>query len=108
MKLKVAAIAGVGLLVTIGVPAGLQVAGIEWAGFLNKKVEQNRTEVLKESQSWTDGKRRELNNLYLQYQSADVAGKVGIANVVRDAFAAEDTTGYPQHLQAFLVEVKAR
>jgi hypothetical protein len=50
----------------------------------------------------------QLNNLYLDYQTADNAGKVGIANATRDIFASVDTNDYPAHLQEFLREVKAR
>jgi hypothetical protein len=46
--------------------------------------------------------------LYLDYQTADSAGRIGIANATRDIFASVDTTDYPKHLQEFLREVKAR
>lgn len=79
-----------------------------WAGFIGKHREALRTGILKESQAWTDGKRNELNRLYLEYQKADTPGRIGISNVVRDSFAAEDTVSYPTHLQTFLTEVGAR
>lgn len=82
--------------------------GLHWAGFLGKESEKLRTGILKESQAWTDGKRNELNRLYLEYQKADNAGRIGISNVVRDAFAAEDIGAYPAHLQTFLTQVGAR
>lgn len=77
-------------------------------GFFNAEIEGQRTKVFKESQAYTDGMRNELNGLYLQYQSANTSGRVGIAAVVRDKFASVDTNNYPQHLQTFLYEVGAR
>jgi hypothetical protein len=50
----------------------------------------------------------QLNNLFLEYQKADTAGKIGISNVVRDVFAGVDTADFPPHLQQFLVTVGAR
>jgi hypothetical protein len=82
--------------------------GIYVNGFFNAERESQRTRVLKESQAYTDGMRTQLNNLYLEYQKADTAGKVGIANATRDIFAAVDTSDYPAHLQTFLVQVGAR
>ena len=95
----VAGVVGLGLL-TWG--------GIYVNGFFNAEREAQRTKVLKQSQAYTDGMRTQLNNLYLDYQKADTAGKTGIANATRDMFAAVDTTGYPQHLQTFLTQIGAR
>ena len=95
----VAGIVGLGLL-TWG--------GIYVNGFFNAEREAQRTNVLKESQAYTDGMRTQLNNLYLEYQKADSAGKVGIANATRDMFASVDTTEYPAYLQTFLYQVGAR
>jgi hypothetical protein len=95
----VAGIVGLGLL-TWG--------GIYVNGFFNAEREAQRTNVLKESQAYTDGMRTQLNNLYLEYQKADSAGKVGIANATRDMFASVDTTEYPDYLQTFLYQVGAR
>ncbi len=94
-----AAVIGLGLL-TWG--------GIYVNGFFNAEREAQRTKVLKQSQAYTDGMRTQLNNLYLEYQKADTAGKMGIANATRDIFAAVDTNGYPAHLQSFLTQVGAR
>lgn len=95
----VAAIVGIGLL-TWG--------GIHVNGFFNAEREAQRTRVLKESQAYTDGMRTQLNNLYLEYQKVDAAGKIGIANATRDMFAAVDTMDYPDHLQTFLRQIGAR
>jgi hypothetical protein len=95
----VAGIVGLGLL-TWG--------GIYVNGFFNAEREAQRTNVLKESQAYTDGMRTQLNNLYLEYQKADSAGKVGIANATRDMFASVDTADYPDYLQTFLYQVGAR
>jgi len=97
--IAVAAAVGLGLL-TWG--------GIYVNGFFNAAREAQRTNVLKESQAYTDGMRTQLNNLYLEYQKADNAGKMGIANATRDIFAAVDTTDYPAYLQTFLTQVGAR
>lgn len=82
--------------------------GIYVNGFFNAEREAQRTKVFKESQAHTDGMKLQLNNLYMEYQKADDAGKIGIANATRDIFAAVDTTDYPEHLQAFLTKVMAR
>lgn len=82
--------------------------GIHVNGFFNAEREQQRTRVLKESQAYTDGMRNQLNNLYLEYQKADTAGKMGIANATRDMFAAVDTADYPDYLQSFLRQTGAR
>ena len=102
LKITVIAIAGV---VGLGL---LTWGGIYVNGFFNAEREAQRTKVLKQSQAYTDGMRTQLNNLYLDYQKADTAGKMGIANATRDIFASVDTTGYPQHLQTFLTQVGAR
>jgi hypothetical protein len=94
-----AAVIGLGLL-TWG--------GIYVNGFFNAEREAQRTKVFQESQAYNDGMKLQLNNLYLDYQTADAAGKVGIANATRDIFASVDTNDYPAHLQEFLREVKAR
>jgi hypothetical protein len=94
-----AAVIGLGLL-TWG--------GIYVNGFFNAELEAQRTNVLKESQAYTDGMRTQLNNLYLEYQKADTAGKMGIANATRDMFASVDTADYPDYLQTFLRQTGAR
>ena len=94
-----AAVIGLGLL-TWG--------GIYVNGFFNAEREAQRTKVFQESQAYNDGMKLQLNNLYLDYQTADNAGKIGIANATRDIFASVDTNDYPAHLQEFLREVKAR
>lgn len=101
---KLAAYA-VGGVVALGL---LTWGGIYVNGFFNAEREAQRTKVLKESQAYTDGMRTQLNNLYLEYQKADSAGRVGIANATRDMFASVDTTGYPAYLQSFLNQVGAR
>ena len=102
VKLGLYAVAGiVGLgMITWG--------GIYVTGFFNAEREAQRTRVFKESQAYTDGMRNQLNDLYLEYQKADTAGRIGIANVVRDTFASVDTASYPAHLQTFLRETGAR
>lgn len=97
--LGTAAIVGLGLL-TWG--------GIYVNGFFDAAREAQRTKVFQESQAHTDGMKLQLNNLYMEYQKADTAGKIGIANATRDIFASVDTTDYPKHLQNFLLEVQAR
>ena len=97
--LGTAAIFGLGLL-TWG--------GIYVNGFFDAEREAQRNKVFQESQSHTDGMKLQLNNLYMEYQKADTAGKIGIANATRDIFASVDTTDYPKHLQNFLLEVQAR
>jgi len=82
--------------------------GLHWAGFLGKAREQIRHDIFKESQAHRDGMKNELNRLYVAYQSADTAGKIGISNAVRDQFASVDTADYPAHLQSFLSQVGAR
>lgn len=96
-----------GILAVIGLCL-LVWGGIYLNGFFNAEREAQRTKVFQESQAYTDGMKLQLNNLYLQYQAADVVGKNGIANATRDIFAGVDTSNYPQHLQQFLNEVKAR
>jgi hypothetical protein len=99
LLLGVAAIAGLALLAWGGIPVNR---------YFQTQAEITRTQVMKESQSHVNGMKLQLNNLYLEYQKSDTAGKIGIANVTRDTFASEDTTAYPQHLQDFLRQVKAR
>lgn len=82
--------------------------GIYVNGFFNAEREAQRTKVFQESQAYNDGMKLQLNNLYLDYQNADSAGRIGIANATRDIFASVDTNDYPDHLQQFLREVKAR
>lgn len=94
-----AAVIGIGLL---------SWGGIYVNGFFNAEREAQRNKVFKESQAYTDGMKTQLNNLYLDYQKADSAGRIGIANATRDMFASVDTNDYPQHLQNFLRDVKAR
>jgi hypothetical protein len=95
----VASVVGLGLL-TWG--------GIYVNGYFNSERERMRTKVFEESQAYTHGMKTQLNNMYLEYQKADSAGKMGIANAVRDVFAAVDTADYPAHLQTFLSQVGAR
>ena len=99
------------LLVVVGgiVAIGLMTwGGIYVKGFFDAEREAQRTKVFKESQAYNDGMKLQLNNLYLEYQKADSAGRIGIANAVRDTFASVDTNDYPTHLQQFLNSVGAR
>tara|TARA_R110000765_G_scaffold404191_1_gene500362 strand:- start:546 stop:926 length:381 start_codon:yes stop_codon:yes gene_type:complete len=98
-------LAGVGGI--IGLMA-LSYFGLHWSGFLGAEREAIRTSIIKNSQAYTDGKRNELNRLYLEYQKADGAGRIGISNATRDMFAAVDTSGYPAHLQQCLSTTGAK
>lgn len=102
VKITTAGIAGI-----LGLMA-VSYFGLKWAGFLGVEREAIRTNIIKESQAYTDGKRNELNRLYLEYQKADSVGRIGISNATRDMFAAVDTSGYPSHLQQFLTETGAK
>lgn len=94
--------------------AGLVILGlVSWGGiyvggFFNAEIEGQRTKVFHESQSYTDGMRNEANDLFLAYQTATAAGKVGIAAVTRDKFASVNTSGYPEHIQNFFRVTGAR
>lgn len=96
---------GLGSLLAFG---ALSYGGLHWAGFLGKAGEQIRHDIFKESQAYRDGMKNELNRLYVSYQSADQAGRIGISNAVRDQFASVDTADFPPHLQSFLSQVGAR
>lgn len=100
-------------LTLIGAAAVVGLGLLTWGsiyvnGYFNSIREEQRTRVLKESQAYTDGMRNQLNNMYLEYNKADVAGRIGITNAVRDMFASVDTSDYPAHLQQFLTTVGAR
>lgn len=86
----------------------LAVGGAYFTGYLNQIREGQRTKVNQESFAYQRGMQNELNELYLQYQSADVPGRIGIKNVVMSRFGSIDTSEYEPHLQQFLVEVGAR
>ena len=100
--------------IVAGVAAFLLITwgAIHIGGFFSAESEGMRNKVFKQSQSYNDGMRNELNDLFLQYNKAkaanDTAGMMGIKSVTRDKFSAVDTTGYPEHLQSFLVETGAR
>lgn len=81
---------------------------LQWGGVLGVASEQIRHDIIKESQAWRDGKARDLSRLCLEHSRADQAGKIGIANAIRDQFAAEDTSNVPAHLQSCLFETGAR
>lgn len=99
---------GIGGVAAIAGLMALSYGGLHWSGFLGAEREAIRTTIIKESQAYTDGKRNELNRLYLEYQKADNAGRIGISNATRDMFAAVDTSDYPAHLQAFLIQTGAK
>lgn len=97
--------------IVIGSVVGLGLltwGGIYVGGFFDAEREKMRTKVFEESQAYTHGMKNELNDLYLQYNTADNVGRQGISAVVRDKFASVDTTDYPVHLQTFLQTVGAR
>lgn len=98
---------GIGIAAVVGLGL-ITWGGIYVNGFFNSEREAQRTKVFKESQAYTDGMRGQLNNLYLDYQKADTAGRMGIANATRDMFASVDTATYPAHLQTFLSQIGAR
>lgn len=97
-----AAIAGI-----VGLMA-LSYFGLQWSGFLGAEREAIRTNILQESQAWEDGKRNDLNRMYLEYQKSDSAGRMGIKHAVADQFASVDTSEFPPHLQSFLSEIGVR
>lgn len=82
--------------------------GLQWAGFLGKEREQIRRDIFENSQAFVHGKRNDLNRMCLEFDKADGAGRTGIANAIRDQFAAVDTSDYPTHLQSCLVAAGAR
>lgn len=77
-------------------------------GIFDAAREDQRTKVFEQSKSYKQGMRSELNRLYLEYQKADTAGRIGIANVVRDQYAPVDTADYKPHLQQFLAQIGAK
>ena len=96
----------------IGVIAGVLVAilfvtwgGIYVKGFFSKQVETQRAKVHENSLAYQRGLRDELNQLYLQYISADSTGKIAIKSVVLSKFGPVDTSDFPQHLQQFLFDI---
>ena len=98
---------GYGIIGLVALGA-VTLGGIYANGYFNQVREGQRTKVNQESFAYQRGMQNELNRLYLDYQSADVQGRIGIKNVVLSRFGSVDTSGYDAHLQQFLVEVGAR
>lgn len=99
----------ISIAVAIFVGLGLVTwGGIYINGFFNTEREAQRTKVLQESFAYQRGMQDELNQLYLQYQSADTNERIGIRAVVRDKFGVVDTNSYPDYLQTFLNQVRTR
>ncbi len=94
---------GIGLaIVAIVSLMALSYGGLYWAGFLGAKREAIRTEIHRESQSYTDGMRIELGRIKMEYDKADSAGRIGIKAHVQDTYSRVDTANYPDHLKSFL------
>ena len=74
---------------------------ISWSYF-GKWAEDIRHDIQKESVAYRDGMKLRLGDLMVAYQSADAAGKVGIAQIVRHEFSQLDTSDFPPHLREFL------
>ena len=58
--------------------------------------------VFHNSQPYTDGMARDLDNLCRDYQQSDDAGKVAIAETIRHRFAGYDRNQLPIYLQQCL------
>lgn len=99
--------AKVGLYVVAGIVAlGLLTwGGIYVNGFFNAEREKMRHNVVGQSLSYQKGLRNELNDLYLQYRSADSDGRSTIKAVVRSKFGSENVKDLPQHLEQFLTQM---
>ena len=100
-------VVAIGIVSVVGIGL-LTWSGIYVTGFFNAEREAQRTNVVQESFAYQRGMQDELNDLFLQYNTAEPSGQIGIRAVVRDRFGTVDTTEYPAHLQTFLSQLGER
>jgi hypothetical protein len=85
---------------------GLSYYGLQMAGYFQPKYEQVRRNVFMESQAYNDGMMRDLQNLQLEYQRTDDAGKAIIRSAVLHRLAAYDPNRLPADLRDFYFQLK--
>lgn len=64
--------------------------------------ESIRSDIQRESFSYTQGNMNNLQQMINDYNTADAAGKQAIVSGVRAQYGSVDTSEYPAHLRDFL------
>lgn len=83
----------------------LQSAGMISYNFFGKWQEEIRHDIQTESTTYRLGLQRNLDQMYIQYNGADSAGKAGIIASVKHQYSqvsSDQIAEYPQYLKDFL------
>ena len=77
-----------GLVLVVAIGLGLDLLGLNWLKFIGPRRQNIRTEIFRETRSYTESKMQDLARFRLQYIRADSSQeKVAIASTVRVMFA---------------------
>lgn len=101
MAYALLAICSIGALVFF-----INILGFTNYSFFAPKVEQVRFDTFKQSQSYNDGMLRDLQELQLQYTTANTDQKVMLKAIVLHRFSVYQIDKLPLDLQSFYYSIK--
>jgi hypothetical protein len=100
--------AGIGALVLfLAVIFGLNMFGFVNYSFFAPKYRQVDAEVFKQSEQYNDGMIRDLENLQMQYMSANTDQKAALKDIIIHRFSVYDTNKLPPNLFNFYTDLRS-
>jgi hypothetical protein len=91
----------------IGLIVGGPLVQLKLSQYFSPAFEQVRYDVQKNSQTYNDGMIRDIDNAYIQYQTATPEGKQALRAVILHKLSMYDTARLPVHLQNFYHSLSA-
>jgi hypothetical protein len=96
-----------GVLMAIVLVFGLSYGGYEMYRFFAPKYRAVDAEVFKESEQYNAGMIRDLENLQMQYMSANPDQKAALKDIIIHRFSVYDVNRLPSNLFAFYTDLKS-
>ena len=100
-------LAGIGgLILLLALVFGLNLFGLANYSFFAPKYRAVENQVFKESEQYNDGMIRDLQNLQMEYMSADQAHKDALRSIIIHRFSVYDQNRLPADLWNFYQQLK--
>ena len=101
-------LAGIGgLILLLALVFGLNLFGLANYSFFAPKYRAVENQVFKESEQYNDGMIRDLQNLQMEYMSADQAHKDALRSIIIHRFSVYDQNRLPADLWNFYQQLKS-
>ena len=97
----------VGLVLFLALCFGLNLFGLANYSFFAPKYRAVENKVFKESEQYNDGMIRDLQNLQMEYMSADQAHRDALRSIIIHRFSVYDQNRLPSNLWAFYQDLKS-